>query len=230
MLYGIKHRVAGGFLLLAMISLPAFAQPGVPVLTSPPNGATDLPTTPTLTWVTVPDAEAYNFAVSCDSNFTGDCSDKGGISGTMSAAGMFCSVPCWEITSGVLVANTTYYWHVQSYSGSMYPNTSSECSATWKFTTGTDEVGAIAFKADKAKTGLPISMTANAIVCFLPKAAQGTITLYDIFGKRVLSINRMLPAGRSVVALKEYNLAAGRYFGRICFGGLEKQGILMIIR
>ena len=228
MLFGTIRRISAGIVLLAITSFPVFAQPGVPVLTSPANGATDLPVSPTLVWANVPGAEAYTFTVSCDSNFDGHCND--GISGTMSAAGLFCATPCFDISSGVLMANTTYFWHVQSYSGSMYPNTSSEWSETWKFTTGPGEVGALPFKAEKMKTGFSISTAANVIVYYLPNAAKGEVTLFDMFGKRVLSINRVMPAGHGVVALKEYNLAAGRYFARVSTRGLEKQGTLMIIR
>lgn len=83
--------------------------PGTPTLASPANGATQVSTTPTLTWNAVANATSYRLQVSLSSDFSSTVFDQSGITSTSK-----------QVTSG-LVHDETYYWHV---------------NATWTYGTG----------------------------------------------------------------------------------------------
>lgn len=94
------------------------APPAAPVLSSPTENATDIPTNPTLTWNQSSAASSYQVQVSTDSNFATIEIDQSGIATTS-----------FQITT--LSNSTTYFWRVKA------TNTggTSPWSAAWKFTT-----------------------------------------------------------------------------------------------
>ncbi len=73
--------------------------PAAPVLATPVNGATDLPTELTLEWNPVSDAATYNLNVSKDASFSQLLISETGLTGT-------------EYRVKDLEENTTYYWRV----------------------------------------------------------------------------------------------------------------------
>jgi hypothetical protein len=94
--------------------------PPAPVLVTPANGATGVATNPTLTWNAATGATSYRIQISTDQAFGTTVADQSNIATTSYAA------------SGLL-ANTTYYWHVNATNStgtSAYSTNSSFTTAT----------------------------------------------------------------------------------------------------
>ena len=89
-----------------------------PELVSPPNGATGIPTNPTLTWGSVPLATGYHLQVSSTTDFSGIVADENDVSSTS-----------LQITG--LAEGTTYYWRVRAHT----LTGTSGWSTVWGFTT-----------------------------------------------------------------------------------------------
>ncbi|MFN0157307.1 MAG: T9SS type A sorting domain-containing protein [Bacteroidota bacterium] len=79
----------------------AIAAPGAPALVSPPDGAQNLPLTPTLTWNAVATATSYRLQVARDTNFTQIAFDDSSLSSASQQV-------------GPLLTNTSYYWRVRA--------------------------------------------------------------------------------------------------------------------
>lgn len=90
----------------------------LPSLLSPPNGATNQPTSLTLQWNSVTGATAYQVQVSTSSSFATTVVDDSSISGTSRVV-------------STLARNTRYYWRVNARNTS----DASGWSAIWSFTT-----------------------------------------------------------------------------------------------
>ena len=92
--------------------------PPPPVLASPPNGATGLPTNVTISWNATSGAISYRLQIAPDSGFASLTYDSSGITTTSRAI-------------GGLTANTTYYWRVSASNA----GGSGSFSTSWRFTT-----------------------------------------------------------------------------------------------
>ncbi|HHB90955.1 MAG TPA: hypothetical protein ENK60_06565 [Anaerolineae bacterium] len=93
--------------------------PGAPTLLSPPDGATNVSTTPTFTWSDVIDAESYTLEIATDSSFNNIVHTATDIQGTS------------YTLATPLDPNTTYYWRVAAVN----PCGSGAWSAVFSFTT-----------------------------------------------------------------------------------------------
>ncbi len=94
------------------------AIPGVPVLVSPPNGATNVQLRPTFQWQAASQAASYQLQVDDDPNFGSPVIDVT-VTGTS------------YTPSANLLSNTTYYWRVRAINACGQ----SSFSETWSFTT-----------------------------------------------------------------------------------------------
>ncbi len=97
--------------------------PQVPLLVAPGNGQTNVSTTPTLIWRSVPFATLYHIQAGLDSGFTNIVLDDSMLTDTSRA-------------TGTLAHQTTYYWRVKASDVSG----SSAYSASWSFTTAPSPV------------------------------------------------------------------------------------------
>ncbi|MCI0450328.1 MAG: YCF48-related protein [Chlorobi bacterium] len=79
------------------------APPAAPILINPPNGATNVSTTPTLDWNDVPFAETYRIQISTDSLFGTFLTNIGGLTFSQ-----------YNVPGGLLQNNTTYFWRVNA--------------------------------------------------------------------------------------------------------------------
>ena len=97
------------------------APPVAPILISPPNGATNVSTTPIMDWSDVSGATSYHLQISFNPSFSALALDVSGITSSQFA-----------VLVGILSGNTTYYWRVSASNvGGQSP-----WSAVWNFTTG----------------------------------------------------------------------------------------------
>ena len=90
-----------------------------PILSYPPDGATNVSISPTLSWNSSSGATSYSLQVSTNNSFTNLIYDQSGLSDTS------------KQISG-LSNSTQYFWHVNATNGSQ----TSDWSDIWSFTTG----------------------------------------------------------------------------------------------
>jgi hypothetical protein len=95
------------------------AAPSVPTLSSPANGSTSQPPTPTLAWSTVSGAATYHIQVSTSNTFAAIFSQDSTLTSD-------------SIRLGGLAPLTTYYWRVQAKNS----GGTSSWTSPWSFTTG----------------------------------------------------------------------------------------------
>ncbi len=96
-------------------SFEVLAPPGAPILVSPADNATGLPSDVTLVWQAAADAQSYRLQLSSSADFAVTLVDQPGI-----------AVTEWEV-SGLLTG--TYYWRVRSSNAGGV----SDWSAAWSF-------------------------------------------------------------------------------------------------
>jgi hypothetical protein len=77
-------------------------QPGTPVLLTPINAASNVPTTPTFTWEALPGAGTYAIQVATDLSFTNVVAQASGLAN-----------PIWT-SNTALNTNATYFWRVRA--------------------------------------------------------------------------------------------------------------------
>jgi len=123
----VKGRGVGAAVVIAMVAAivagsTVEAALSAPALSSPSDGATEQPTTPTLNWSLVPGAMSYQLQVSTTSNF---------YTTVVNADSLLITYYTVGVLESALSPNTTYYWHVRAKN---LTDTSS-WSSTWSFTT-----------------------------------------------------------------------------------------------
>ncbi len=96
------------------------APPVQPILVSPPNNSTDISTTPTLDWDSVPYAASYRIQISTDPGFVTTITNISGLTASQ-----------YNVPGGVLENNTLYYWRVNATNAAG----TSPFSAVWNFRT-----------------------------------------------------------------------------------------------
>jgi len=115
---GLPSGTVNNLLQINFGTVPPLPLPSVPTLSSPANAATNVSTSPTLSWVAATAATTYNLQVSTSNTFTTNIVDLTGLTTTSRAI------------SG-LANSTTYYWRVSSTNSTG----TSAWSATRSFTT-----------------------------------------------------------------------------------------------
>lgn len=116
---GLPSGTANRLLYALIAGGPPPPPPAAPVLSSPPNGATGVSTSPTLSWNASSGATSYRVQVSTSSAFTTTVYDQSGIASTSTNV------------SG-LAATTVYFWRVNATNS----GGTSAFSAVSSFTTG----------------------------------------------------------------------------------------------
>jgi hypothetical protein len=114
-----------------------------PMLISPDNGTTGVPTNVTLSWTVVSGATSYSLEYTTDKNFKKEVVSVGGISET-------------SYSLSGLQPRTTYYWHVQAKNAA----DSSGWTSSWSFKTGSGALVAPSLVApDDGAVGVPTNAT-----------------------------------------------------------------------
>lgn len=118
--------------------------PSAPVLVAPVNGATGQLLTPTLTWNASANSTSYDVQVATDSGFVTVVASQTSLTATS------------YVPSPILLANTTYYWHVRGRNS----GGTSAYSGTFSFSTALPAPGVpvLSSPADAA-TGVALNPT-----------------------------------------------------------------------
>jgi len=129
----------------AFWSFTTGSPPGVFNKISPPNGATDVSTNPSLSWGASTGAVSYEYCYDTTNDNT--CSGW-----TSNGSSTF-------VVIGSLSFNTTYYWHVRAINsfGTTYSNGSA--TAFWSFTTGYPPVSFSKTSPSNGASNQPTSLT-----------------------------------------------------------------------
>src|SRR5262249_60996574 len=98
---GVPAGTANRLLFALIAAGPPPPPPAAPVLSSPPDGATGVSTSPTLSWNASAGATSYECQVSTSPTFATLVSDQPGLTGT-------------STTVTGLASNTTYFWRVNA--------------------------------------------------------------------------------------------------------------------
>ncbi|MCU0372870.1 MAG: T9SS type A sorting domain-containing protein, partial [Ignavibacteria bacterium] len=99
---------------------PGPTPPISPALLSPANNSSWISLTPLLDWSDVSGVTSYNLQVSTNSQFTSTIINLSNLTTSQ-----------YQVSSGLLQINTTYYWRVSSTNG----NGTGQWSVVWSFTT-----------------------------------------------------------------------------------------------
>lgn len=120
-----------------------------PVLVSPANTSTNIPQSGTLlTWNNIANATGYEYAYTTDPSFASGVTS--GVTGSLS------------VNTTALLNQSTYYWRVRGYNGSVY----SPWSTVWSFTTDLQLVAPVLVSPADLSTGIApagIMLTWNTI-------------------------------------------------------------------
>ena len=183
--------------------------PGVPLLSSPTNSASNQPTTLTLNWGTVSGAVTYALQLSTDSSFSTTIANQTGLTTGSSIV-------------GGLANNASYYWQVAATN----PGGTSSWSNIWSFTTG----GASILPVDGKLSKTDFTASNKMISYSLATPGPVEITFSDVLGRTALVVNRKQSVGRYSIELKNCNLASGHYIVSFKAAGVEKQASVVITR
>lgn len=117
--------------------------PTAPILLSPANGATGVPTSPLCSWNSSPGATSYHLQVATDPLFQSIVFDQGNLTSTTK-----------QVTG--LIANTKYYWRVNATNSAG----TSGWSAEWSFMTsvGLPAIPTLSSPSDKSMN-IPVNST-----------------------------------------------------------------------
>ena len=193
--------------------------PGAPVLTDPPNGATNVSTTPTFMWQAMAQAASYDIEIATDAGFT-NIVDAGTVEGTSYMSGV------------ALNTSTTYYWHVRANNACG----TGSFSATWSFTTeaapGDCGPGTVPNQVffDDLESGAPGWTTGGASSTWAlgstisPPAPSGSFVYHAddvnfISDQHLISPPIVLPAGEPPLTMQFWNYQEMEDGGSACYDG-----------
>jgi hypothetical protein len=180
---------------------------GVPVLVSPPNGATGISVTPLLVWRIPPNAQLYHVQVSEDSTFATTVVNGDGISDT-------------SYVANGLAPSKVYFWRVRTYG----PTDTSAFAPYWRFTTtGPDGVveptGSVPdrFGLDP---NFPNPFNPSTRLTFhLIEPSDVTLTIYTVTGVEVERlVGTRLAAGTYTTTWNAARMPSGIYLSRLQAG------------
>jgi hypothetical protein len=175
--------------------------PGIPVLSSPANGALNLPSSVTLSWGTVSGATSYNMQLSTNISFANTLTSQVNLTNGSTA-----------ITG--LKNNTSYYWRVAGINA----GGSSAWSNAWSFSVNYTSVLNLSESVIQPSFSLRNGMVAYSLNTQCPVE----IRIYDILGKKIFQFNRMQSAGQYSLLLRTLSLPANLYIVHFKAGSVDR--------
>ncbi len=173
-----------------------------PTLSAPTNGASNRPSSLTLSWGTVSGAATYTLQVSSASDFSSKAF----------------SATAWTSDSVVasgLSAGIQYYWRASATNA----YGTSAWSSIWSFS-----VASTSAMPSKSKINAPRFSLNNGIISYaLNQECSVDIRIYDILGKKVFELNRVQGSGSYELLLKDRNFPSGVYFLQFKAGAMQKK-------
>jgi hypothetical protein len=148
--------------LFILLTAEIYAQPQPPQLISPPNNATGVSIFPTFTWSASTGATSYRLQVIQGATTVFDQSNI--------------TSPNYTIVTGVLTANTWYYWRVNATG----PSGTSTWSVSWNFQTGNNAPPAPALQS-------PLNNATN--IPLMPTLSWNPVTGADFYRIQVSTSN-----------------------------------------
>jgi hypothetical protein len=157
-----------------------------PMLISPDNGTTGVPTKVTLSWTVVSGATSYSLEYTTDKNFKKEVVSVGGISET-------------SYSLSGLQPRTTYYWHVQAKNAA----DSSGWTSSWSFKTGSGALMVPSLVApDDGAVGLPTNATLSWTLVSGATSYSLEYTTDKNFKKGVVSVGGISETSYSLSGLQ----------------------------
>jgi pectate lyase len=193
--------------------------PQPPTLSSPPNGATDVSTSPTLRWNSFNGATSYRLQVSSDSSFSNTVVDQSSIVDTSYAV-------------GGLVGNNRYYWRV-SVTNAVG---TSPYSSTWSFTTAgqtlVEQLGPEQPTEFYLHQNYPNPFNPTTTVEFsIPRQTLVVLAIYNTLGMQIqILVDKYLPAGHYRTQWIPVNVPSGVYFCQLRSSGFSDTKKLLLLR
>ncbi len=176
--------------------------PGVPLLSSPTNGAINQPASLTLTWGTISGASTYALQVSTVSSFLTTVVNQGGLTAGSS-----------HLTG--LIGNTRYYWRVNAANA----GGTGAWSSAWSFTVISTSVSS----SDKIIIEPSFSQKNGTIAYSLNQQCPVDFRIYNLLGKKVFEFNHIQSSGSHSFSVKSLNLPSELYIVHFKAGNWEKQ-------
>ena len=184
------------------------AVPAAPTPTSPVNGAAFAPNaTVTLSWGLITGATTYTVQVSTGSTFATFVLNQSGATSSAEVVNSSGPVHYWRVNAGN--AGGTSAW-----------------SAIQSFTTTTAVLPAV---GNEVQSSI-VNFAHGALSYSLKAQAQVEINIFDILGKKVLSLGYLQTAGSYRLPLNESVLPSGGYLLRFRAGGLSRDLAITITR
>jgi hypothetical protein len=176
-----------------------------PNLLSPFNGATNVSTTPLMTWNGA--GEFYTIQFSASSNFN---------TPLYSFSGDNLQAQQYQVLPGLFNPNTTYYWRVMTYAFGV----NGTWAAPFSFHIGPVEINPLTTeipKEFKLYNTYPNPFNPSAKVKFdIPKNTNVNINVFDVNGRLVNEfLNSNLQAGSYVLEFNGNELSSGIYYLKI---------------
>ena len=184
------------------------AVPAAPTPTSPANGAAFAPNaTVTLSWGLITGATTYTVQVSTGSTFATFVLNQSGATSSAEVVNSSGPVHYWRVNAGN--AGGTSAW-----------------SAIQSFTTTTAVLPTV---GNEVQSSI-VNFAHGALSYSLKAQGQVEINIFDILGKKVLSLGYLQTAGSYRLPLNEMVLPSGRYLLRFRAEGLSRDLAITITR
>ena len=180
--------------------------PGVPLLSSPTNGALNQSAAPTFSWGSVSGATSYSFQLSTVSSFSPNI-----LSGT--------NLQSTSIAASGLANLSKYYWRVNAANA----GGTSSWSSVWSFTVNLTSV----VSSDRITIEPSFSIKNGILSYTLSQQGPVAIRIYDILGKKIFELNRIQSSGNYSFSVKNRHLSPELYIVHFKAGTLERQRVVI---
>jgi len=194
--------------------------PPVPVLLSPANGATNVSLTPLFAWMSSTGAVAYRIQISTSQTFT------------TTVVNTVVTSTQYQVSSGVLNYNTTYYWRVNATNAGGTSNWSVIFSFNTIASIGIITISSEVPEENRLFPNYPNPFNPNTVIRFQIKEASNVmLKIYDMTGREINTlVNEKLSSGIYEIEFNASHLPSGVYFYRLTTNGFSETKRMLMIK